>query len=135
MTASVDEYDPDNDPVIEVGREASRELANAWMVIRTQGLTKWKIRVRDIDAGTARRQLLWVEIDTSENPVYTSGPVKELWRIDCLAKTQRVEYSERFDRQGRSTSTRFYEGARMTQITPAIPVDAVRVAFCAPDLE
>jgi hypothetical protein len=104
-------------------------------VDRNGGGTSWTISAGDIDAWTPDHQLIWVTTDTSQNPVYKSGSSKELWRVDCEAKTQALELSLQFDRSGRLTNRYQSKGAAMLEIIPGSPVDKVRRAFCPPAFE
>lgn len=117
--------------------KALRELRNApYEVYRNGGGTALIIKAGDIDAWTPNNQLIWVTIDTSRNPIYRSGSSKELWRLDCKAKTQAIEITQSFDRAG--NLAKIYEPPQtpaLDEIIPGSPIDRVRVAFCPPEYE
>ncbi|MFZ3481794.1 hypothetical protein [Sphingomonas sp. 3-13AW] len=133
--------DPAETRRIEVIRaeteEVLRELRNApFEVARNSGGTVWKIKVSDIDAWTPENRLVWVTIDTSENPIYESGASKQLWRMDCTTKTWSLEVSQQIARSG-ELGNRYTppSPAKASDIIPGSPVDKVLRAFCPPELE
>jgi hypothetical protein len=116
--------------------EIERELTNArFEVARNAAGTIWTIKAGDIDAWTDNNSLIWVEVDTSQNPIYSSAKAKELWRLDCRAKTHSLEISQSFDRQGELTNTYTAQASVMGHIYEGSPVDKVRIAFCPPEFE